>query len=456
MSEGVDDRLETLRNSLQALGTLEYERERKSLSERYGIRVAVLDRERKEMLGGREGFQGKDLFLSDPEPWPHEVVGQEVFAEVKGLLRRHLVLSEGGLTTMALWIGLTHAPDNCYVLPMLVFSSAAKRSGKSTAMECVARLARRPLSTSNISVAALFRSVEKFAPTLLIDEADSVFHQNDDLRTLVNGSFTKNAAFVIRCVGEDQEPRAFSTWCPKALALIGKLPSTLSDRAFVVRLKRKGPGETIQRMRADNWEEFTAVQRKVARFMASAQLKIAGSEPWIPLELNDRAADSWRELLKIAEILGPPWIEDAHRAAIELSLQAELDEEDERIMLLADIREFLRRCEMKARFSSTELLNHLLALEERPWNEWKQGKPLSARSLASVLADFGIRSKASKVSGHTLRCYETSDFVEVFRCYLPEEANLQTASLTDYQKRESKGFREVAVVERNAEPLEFW
>ena len=30
------------------------------------------------------------------------------------------------------------------------------------------------------------------------------------------------------------EPRRFSTWCPKAIALIGKLPPTLHDRAIEI------------------------------------------------------------------------------------------------------------------------------------------------------------------------------------------------------------------------------
>ena len=46
-------------------------------------------------------------------------------------------------------------------------------------------LVPRALSASNITAAALFRTVEAYSPTLLVDEADT-FMTSDELRGILN------------------------------------------------------------------------------------------------------------------------------------------------------------------------------------------------------------------------------------------------------------------------------
>ena len=41
----------------------------------------------------------------------------------------------------------------------------------------------------------------------------------------------------------------FATFCPKAIAGIGKLPDTIADRAIPITMKRRAPGETVERFR---------------------------------------------------------------------------------------------------------------------------------------------------------------------------------------------------------------
>src|SRR4051812_49994641 len=43
--------------------------------------------------------------------------------------------------------------------------------------------------------------------------------------------------------------RSFSTWCPKAIAAIGRLPETLADRCIVITMQRKRPGEKCERLK---------------------------------------------------------------------------------------------------------------------------------------------------------------------------------------------------------------
>ena len=46
-------------------------------------------------------------------------------------------------------------------------------------------------------------------------------------------------ANVIRAQGENFEPKQFSTWAPKAIAMIGRMPSMLYSRSIRIELQRK-------------------------------------------------------------------------------------------------------------------------------------------------------------------------------------------------------------------------
>ena len=105
-----------------------------------------------------------------------------------------------------------------------------------------------PIQASNISSAAVYRSIERWHPTLIVDEADTFLRDNTELRGILNAGHRRNA-FVLRVEGDDHEPRRFSVWCPKVIAMIGKPHATLSGRSIVVELKRKTMLEKRERFK---------------------------------------------------------------------------------------------------------------------------------------------------------------------------------------------------------------
>jgi len=62
----------------------------------------------------------------------------------------------------------------------------------------------------------------------------------------------------------------------------------------------------------------------------------------------------------------------------------------------------------------------LVALEEHPWStyNYKNGKPLSMRQLASKLRPFGIKSKNIRGAAGQSKGYERSDFQDAWSRYL--------------------------------------
>ena len=435
----------TIRTEISGLDRVSYDRKRHELAKKYGIKVATLDSLR-DAIPNTGDLQGKAISLDDPEPWPEIVDGAALLDEIEKSIRRFVVLPESSIVPVVLWCALTYMTDNLQVLPMLVFASPVKRSGKTTALDVIRRLVKKALPSSTITTAALFRVVERCEPTLLIDEADHIFKENEDLRTLVNASFTRTAAYAICCVGDDQEPRQFSTWCAKTIALIGELPGTIVDRSIIVHMRRKGSGENVERLRSDKDFGFYDLRRKLARFARDTVDIRISDDPFVPDELNDRAADCWRELLRIAKAAGGTWPERTKAAALQ---GEDGDEEDARVQILADIKAFFDDQEAYVKIPSADIVAYLIGLEGRPWSEWRGGRPLTATSLAHLLKGFGIKSIDAKVEGKTKKTYNSKDFADAFSRYLKNNRNPQPIGETDIHDKELSGCGSVAGADRS-------
>jgi hypothetical protein len=428
-----------LREKILAFTPEEYELKRKSLAKEYGVRPAYLDSIRRE--AEPEKVQGREIALEEPEPWPTHVDGARLLDALVSQIRRFLVAPPFAIEAAALWLILSYLVDRAACLPLLVFFSATKRCGKTTGLEIVSRLALKALPASTITSAALFRVVEKYRPTLVLDEADSIFKENEDLRTLVNASFSRTAAFAIRCAGEDQEPRIFSTWCPKALGLIGRLPPTLADRSILIPMRRKKSEETVERLRADEDQGFEELRRKIVRWTRDNTEALKRNDPQIPIELNDRQADAWRELFRIADVAGGAWPKIARDAAIAICAQSDSDDDDVRTLLLRDLKALFASATYKTAFTSEEIVEHLATLEDRPWPGFAGGRGFSKNNLARFLKPFGVQAAQVKTSGRNVRAYRVEDFKELFSRYLETTA---TRSLFEHNAMLSKDISRVA------------
>ena len=253
---------------------------------------------------------------------------------------------------------------------------------------------RWALASSNITAAALFRAVEKWKPTLIVDEADSFLRESDELRGVLNSGHTRDTAFVIRTVGDDHEPRRFSTWGAKAIALIGTLPDTLHDRSIVIALRRKLPSERAEKVRHADPAEFETLARRCARFAEDNAEALRLARPAIPDFLHDRASDNWEPLLAIADLAGGKWPDKGRAAAKELTGAAGDETDSLRVALLTDICLTFEKKGVD-KISSVDLIEALVSDKERPWADYRNGKQLNPRQLARMLSGFGIGCAAA-------------------------------------------------------------
>src|SRR5437899_10841920 len=82
---------------------------------------------------------------------------------------------------------------------------------------------------------------------------------------VLNAGLYRPNAFVLRCIGDRKQAKACSVWCPKAIALIGRLPTTLEDRSIVIPMPRRGPEEHVDVLHVDKLcAELESLRRKAA------------------------------------------------------------------------------------------------------------------------------------------------------------------------------------------------
>ena len=400
--------------ALASLDSLKYELQRDAAAAGLGIRVSALD---KLVKGRRAATEDENAALPhwNVEPSAEPVDGAALINNLRQVFRRYVVLPKGADIALPLWVLHAWTMDAGDISPLMVLVSPTKRCGKTSVLILMYFLTPRSELSSNITAPALFRYIEDVRPTLLIDEADSFAKDNEELRGILNSGHTRAAANVIRNV--DHKPRRFSTWAPKAIATIGTLADTLEDRAVVVRLQRKPPGATVERLRRRDNADFAALRSQAARWAADNFDKLADPDPKMP-DLNDRAADNWRPLLAIADLAGGTWPGEARRAACLLSGE----EQDGAIgvELLREIRSAFGDDDV---IRSSDLVAKLTADTERPWAEWKHGRPLTQKQLAGLLAPFHIISLTVHPPGlPDGKGYRRIDFEEAWAAYCPVQS----------------------------------
>ena len=432
---------------LAALDPLEYERVRKSEADRLDIRVGALDdaikRARPKADEQPSASGGRALSLPDTEPWPDPVNGAAVLDDVSAAFTRHLALPTGAADALALWCAYTHAFDAFPISPRLAITSPEKRCGKTTLLRMLAMVCERVLQAANITPAAMFRAIELARPTLLVDEADTFLDGREELRGVLNSGHARDGC-VIRTVGDNHEPRQFSTWAPCAIAMIGRLPDTLADRAIAVPMRRKVAGEKIERLRFDRPDQFDGLRRRLARFTLDARQALERSDPATPNNLHDRAADNWRVLLAIADAAGGDWPTRARAACMTLNA-GDADADTTGAALLRDIQAaFVLRGE-PVKLSSAELCQILGDDEASAWAAFgRSEKPITPAALARLLKRFKIAPKALRNGAIVWRGYEREAFTDAWARYLapdtPDEGvtpqqPFKNKDYSEYQRR---------------------
>ncbi|RCS59592.1 DUF3631 domain-containing protein [Parvibium lacunae] len=408
---------------LSSLKPMEYDRIRKEQAKALGVQVSTLDDLVK--TARNEESESERLPFARVEPHPEPVNPAELLNEVSHLIRRFIVLEPVQADAAALWVAFTWFVDVVAVAPLAIINAPEKACGKSQLLDLMGRLSAKPLPASNSTAAGLFRAVELWEPTVLIDEADTFIRENDELKGLINAGHTRANAFVLRVVGDNHEPKLFKVWGAKALAGIAlekHLPDATMSRAIIFELRRKLPHESVTRLRHAEGGLFDGVAAKLARFAEDYAQQVRQARPTLPDELGDRAQDNWEPLLAIAGCAGTEWLQRATVAALTLSGAGDktVSTGNE---LLADIQEIFENKRL-AKISTADLIKALTDDDEKSWATYNRGKSITARQIATRLNGYGIKSKTVRIGYGTAKGFELDQFTDAFTRYLGPPLNL--------------------------------
>jgi len=353
--------------------------------------------------------------LALPEACPEFVDGVQLLDALRNEFRRYVSLPTNTAEAAALWVVHTFAHDLADKSPILAVTSPVKRCGKSTLLELLQRLCAKAVGLSSLTPAILYRLIDSEKPTLLIDEADTFLLDNDDMRGILNSGFSRGStAVVYRMV--NGRPTQFSTWAPKVIACIGKLHDTLQDRAIEIRLQRKAVSEKLARVRDTDPQTFATLASKTRGWIDANAEKLRSARPEIPNELDDRAGDKWTPLLAIADVAGGHWPATARIVAVAISCGGEAHDDSIPMLLLADLRDIFASGQAR-QLPTTDILNRLAGLEDRPWSRIKNGRSMTSLELGRLLAPFGVKSRTLRLGKYTAKGYTAADLAPVFARY---------------------------------------
>jgi hypothetical protein len=347
----------------------------------------------------------------------------QVLDDIVAFLRRFVVLNKSELLTISLWIVHTWAVEAADTTPYLAVTSPVMRSGKTRLLEILELLVRSPWLTGRVTAAALYRRVESDCPTLLLDEWDAMARGNQDLTEALRGILNcghgrDGKVSVCGPKSSGFQPTDFRVFCPKVIAGIGKVPETIADRSLPIRLKRKAPGENVERFRKKLvLADANKLKARLKDWVGTHLEKLKVAKPQLPECLSDRQQDGAEPLLAIADAAGGDWPSLARTALKELCSDNNAPDEGIGVRLLSDIRDIFSEKKVEE-LSSRELVNALSTLDGRPWPTLDRSGPITPNALARLLAPFDIFPRDIRTGASVLKGYKRECFSDAWSRYL--------------------------------------
>jgi len=444
---GGEDLTDTVAD-LAKLTPLEYDRVREARAKALGVRVGTLDKEvAKERAQIAE--EQTEHVVEELSPAEDPVDGVQLLGEIERIYRRHCITPEVDYTVLPVLALGTYVFDAFSVYPKVLVKSPEKRCGKTVMLEVSESVVFRGLMASSISTSATFRIIDAHHPTLIIDEADTFLSANEEMRGVINSSHRRRNAYVIRTEkqGDTFETKRFTTWAPIYIAGIGSQADTIEDRSVIIDLRRKLPGESVAKCPVNLFERNKTLRSRCLRWAQDHMDKLRRSDFEVPSCGNDRAADNWFPLMAIVKLIGEPWESRLMAAYVEKNHGGE--DEAAGVMLLRDIRQVFME-ERKSRMHSEDLVAALVELPDRPWEEWKHGKPMTKTSLSRLLKPYKIKSRQLRIGQTNRYGYEATQFEDAWKRYTHDSQDPPFQNTTSLQPKPHNGFSDF----QNATPSE--
>lgn len=348
--------------------------------------------------------------------------------DVREWLGRYLrTVHASDLDLLALWAAHTHVVDETYTTPRLLLDSPVPGSGKTTALEHLARLCINPVQMAAVSSPALLaRILEEGMRTLLIDEADRTLRPDKDgvadLIAMLNSGYKRGATrpVLVPVKGGGWAPREMPTFAPVALA--GNNPVLPDDtRTRIIRvLLLPDINGTVEE---SDWELIEPYAQQLGENLAAWTDKhravIAETRPPMPEGIVGRFREKWQPLARVASVAGGRWPSVVADLAVQDREQVEMDREDglittrPHVVLAQHLAEVWPTEEMFV--PTTALVSMLVAAYPEMWGEESSyRKELTVQRFGRMLATSYKVNSHRQPDGDRARGYLASDLRSVW------------------------------------------
>jgi hypothetical protein len=392
----------------------------RQLAKALGVQVEVL----RNLAVGPAKPKPELSFAANYERWPEPVDAQKLFIEIMHRIGAEVNIEEHQEWICALWIMFTWVHPQMEFSPILYVTGPTMECGKTSLLNVIGKMVRRPVKTANVSPAAIFRLSELYHPTFLMDEAQDQL-KNPDFWLVIKSGHTPGE-YAIRCDANTNEPLTFDVFCPKMLAGIGRANGQIMSRSILIEMERRA-SDSLDRSIRESDPVFIEIRRKLARWANDASNLSRFRLPK-DAEVKMRNRDNWQALYRVACALSAQAAE-----ALLRYIPSFIDEEqDYATYLLDSLRKLYREHNQMTKdgfLGSEAIVNALNQDGEAPWYA-KDDMGLTVRALSDRLKRYKVKPEKiwqseidKQVRGYRYIDSRSrhNDLKRVFDQYLPAE-----------------------------------
>ena len=336
-------------------------------------------------------------------------------------------VQDADLDVLVLWAAHTWLADVIYTTPRLVIDSPVPGAGKTTCLEHLSRLCRRPLQAASLSSPAMLaRMLDKELRTVLVDEADRNLDPKrpgvEDLLAIINAGYKRGATRPVLVPGPKGEWNVaeMPTFSPVALAgNAPNLPDDTTSRTIRVLLLPDIEG----RVEESDWEQIELdaldLGESLAQWAEGVRDFVRTTRPALPEGCIGRAKERWNPLRRVAEAAGGRWPDAADELIRRDMLEAEMNREDGMTMIppaVTLLRDLAAVWPEGEHFVPTRtLVPDLIRHNPGMWGEGSTyGRELTVQRLGRMLAR-GYKVNSDRPGGEGPRGYARATLLPAWR-----------------------------------------
>jgi hypothetical protein len=197
------------------------------------------------------GDEAEKIARGIVEPWDAPVDARALLKDTMAQIRRYMVIHDKNAAIIVpLWIGFAWCHDAATFSAFLVIQAADSGTGKSVLSNVIAQLTPRGFMIVEPTGPAMYRFVDRYAPTLVIDDADRLLPRRPDLTHILNASWVRNTP--IPRVDARGDVHLYNPFCPKVLNgidLLAHFKPATRTRCITIDLLPKLPTEKVTSFR---------------------------------------------------------------------------------------------------------------------------------------------------------------------------------------------------------------